>query len=347
MRDRLTELSPLPRALAGSLALAAFVVVAAIVGEPLAGETIVVLALINLIATVGLSVFSSNSGVMSFGHAAFFGVGAYVSSLLTMDAFSKELLLPNLPGWAVDLHMGLLPALVITVLLVGAVALLIGFPLMRLPSLSVSIATFGVLIIAGTVFFAATQFTNGSGAFYGVPPTVGKWTVVALAVIAVVVARVFRDSVVGLQLRASKEDDFGARASGVRVTRARRVAWTLSAMIAAAAGVAYAGYLTAFSPRAFNFDATFVFITMLVVGGRESTIGAVVGVFAITAVSQLLENLGQTLEGQLSLEIVGLPQIGAALLLLAVMIFRREGIAGSLELDERLSRRTRPREATQ
>jgi branched-chain amino acid transport system permease protein len=346
MRARLTNLPPLGRALVGGLLLGAAIVLAVLIGEPLVGETIVVLALINLIATAGLSVFSSNSGIMSFGHAAFFGVGAYTSSLLTMDAFSKELLVPTMPGWLVDIHMGLWPALVVTLLLTGVIAYVVGWPLMRLPSLSVSIASFGVLIIAGTVFIAATQITNGSGAFYGVPGHVDKWTALALAIAAVVGARLFRDTGVGLQLRASREDDFGARASGVRVERARRIAWTLSAMVAATGGVAFAGYLTAFSPRAFNFDATFVFITMLVVGGRESTIGVVVGVLAITAVSELLDNVGRSLESGLGLDLVGLPQIGAALLLLAVMIFRREGIAGALELDERLTRRARPQEAT-
>ena len=330
------EPTPMVGALLGGVLLSLGLVGGVLLGGAVIGQTLVVFAVINLIAALGLSVFSSNSGIMSFGHSAFIGLGAYIWALLTMDRTAKTELLPTVPAWIADVHVALLPSIPLTMVAVGVLAAIVGLPLMRLPEFAVAIASFGVLMITLTVLDSAISITNGAAAFYGVPADIGEGRVVLLAVIALVGARLFRDTRVGLALRASRGDDAAARASGVRVPRDRLIAWTLSAMLASLAGVAYAGYLTVFSPSAFDFDATFVLIAMLVVGGRSSTTGAVVGAIALTAVTQIGQGLQDVLGSVFHVGLVGLAQIAGAAMLLLVLIFRSDGIAGSHEIDERL-----------
>ena len=91
------------------------------------------------------------------------------------------------------------------------------------------IATLGLLLIVHGIIIGASDFTRGSNAFLGVPRMTGIWTALAIAVPAVFVARWFRDSRFGGQLRASREDETAARSIGIDVVRRRLLAWTLSA----------------------------------------------------------------------------------------------------------------------
>ena len=103
--------------------------------------------LINLVAVVGLYVFVGNSGVLSFGNAAFMAVGAYVSALLTMKPTAKSVFLPELPAAIAHAEW---PSLAGALAGGGAAALLaflVGMPLMRLSGVAASIATFAVLVV--------------------------------------------------------------------------------------------------------------------------------------------------------------------------------------------------------
>ncbi len=152
---------------------------------------------------------------------------------------------------------------------------------------------------------------------------------------AIVLAKVFRETSVGLQLRAAREDEHAARSMGVDVFRTRLVAWTFSAMVVAASGVLLAQSLRAFSPKEFYLVQTFALLAMLIVGGINTVTGAVAGTALITLLTEILRRVqeGPVILGIDLPQLFGLSQIGIALAILAVMYWRREGLF-PFELDE-------------
>ena len=100
--------------LVGGLLLCVPVILAALLLSQFAGVAVqrtFTLFLINLIAVLGFGVFIGNSGILSFGHVAFIGIGAYLSGILTIPVADKATMLPHLPAFLATTEMGLLPAI--------------------------------------------------------------------------------------------------------------------------------------------------------------------------------------------------------------------------------------------
>lgn len=330
--------SPRVRALVGAGVLIGALLVVVLLVQTLASasqQRILLNFLISLVAVVGIGIFIGNTGILSFGHVTFMGLGAYLGGLLTMSPVIKESALPELPGWLTGIELGLLPALAVTMVSVGLVAFLIGLVICRLSGSGAAIATLGWLIIVHVVLIGAADFTRGSQTFYGVPGDVNVYVASGAAVATIVLAKVFRETSVGLQLRAAREDEPAARSMGVDVFRTRLAAWTFSAMVVAASGLLLAQSLRAFSPKEFYLVQTFALLAMLIVGGINTVTGAVAGTALITLLTELLRRLqeGPIIVGIDLPQVFGLSQIGIALAILAVMYWRREGLF-PFELDE-------------
>ncbi len=336
-------MSPLPatphplRPLAEAVALAVLVaaglgLLALAMGLP--GQRIGTLFSVNLCAVLAFQVFSGNSGVVSFGHTAFMAIGAYVSAWLTMPPRMLQMTLPNLPAWLGGYELPLATALVIVAgagLAAGAVT---GPVIGRLAAASASIATLGILIIVYSVLAAAQDLTGGNRAFYGIPRDTTPLVALAAAVAFILIARVYRDSAPGLRLRAARDDRAAAGAVGIAAGREARVAWTLSAAMAAVAGALYGHMLGAFTPKDFYFDLAVGYVAMLIVGGMGTVTGAVGGVAAIMALQEGLQRLeGGFALGPLTVPpVFGLPLVGASLAILLILLFRPQGLFGRREL---------------
>ena len=168
-----------------------------------------------LTAVTALQIFSGNTRIVSFGHAAFMGIGAYSVGILTMSAALQSVTMAQLPGFMAGHEMTLPGALAVTLLLGLAIGVITGMPLLRLSGSAASIATLALLIIVYTILVAAREVTRGSQPFYGVPRNVGLWVAVPIAIAAVIAARVFREIPWGLAARAASNDEQGAAAVGV------------------------------------------------------------------------------------------------------------------------------------
>jgi len=346
MRRLVTLDNPIRRALVGSGVLAVPLVVFAVVVALLLGpaeQQVAINFFISLIAVVGFGIYSGNSGIMTFGHVAFMGIAAYAGSLLTMSPAIKAQALPNLIPALRDVQVPFVPALVGALVVVAALAFAFGFPLSRLSAAATPIATLAMLMITYVVLVGAADITRGSQTFYGVPPITDLTVAVVFALLAIVVARLFRESVLGLRIRASREDELAARSMGVDVANLRLVAWILSALVVGVAGMLLGHNLTAFSPKQFYLTLQFALVAMLVVGGPTTVTGAAGGAFLIALLmesARRVEGLvsGLTL-GPIRIEqFFGLQEIALGLVILAVMYRRREGLFGRLEVDEVLVR---------
>ncbi|MCG8693662.1 MAG: branched-chain amino acid ABC transporter ATP-binding protein/permease [Minwuiales bacterium] len=332
------------RAFVGAAGLAMPLLLAASAAALLFGaaeERILIVFLINLIAVVGIGVYTGNSGILSFGHVAFMGLGAYFSAWLTMPPSLKSVTLPNLPGFIAAAQMDLFAATLIVAGVVALIALIVGLPIARLNGSAAAIATLGLLVIVHGVIIGAKDFTRGSQSFFGVPRDTTLWIALAWAMVAVLAARLFRDSVPGLQLRAAREDELAARSMGVDVVNRRLAAWVVSAALMAVAGALLGHCLGTFSPKKFYFVDTFALLAMLIVGGMTTVSGAVGGTVLITLVIEVLRRMegGGTVLGVEMPTVFGMTQVGLSLAILLVMYKRRAGLLGMLEWDEGLLRR--------
>ena len=308
----------------------------AVVGSSI--ERTIAVFFISLTAIAAMGLYSGNSGVLSFGHVAFMGVGAYAAALLTLPANIKGATLPALPGWLAGIELGLWPATVAAVVLTMAVAALVGLAIWRLEGSAATIATLALLIIAHGVLIGWRDVTRGAQTFFGVPRETGIWVAAIGCVIALVVARLYRDSTSGLRLRAGREDAIAAAAIGINVPRERFVALVVSAGLMALSGALLAHFLGAFSPKKFYFTDTFFLLAMLIVGGMTTVTGAVLGAATVTLITELLRRLENGLDlGFVQLpQVFGTTQIGIGLLILLALMRRPDGLAGLKEWEEAL-----------
>jgi branched-chain amino acid transport system permease protein len=292
----------------------------------------------DAIIVLAIQVYSGNSGILSFGHLAFVGVGAYAAGILMLDPALKDAL-TGLPGFLQSAEFGFVPATLAAAALVAVVALVVGLPIVRLTGAAAVIAILSLVLIANVVFGNWTDVTRGAGGLYGVPfATTVAWALV-WTVVAVFAARLFKDSASGLQLQASREDELAAPSVGVAVRAVRLRAWVLSGALCGIAGAVLAGAQGTVAPSYFFLQQTFIVIVMLVVGGMATVTGAVVGAGLITFVQEAVRgyedrrvDLGIATFDRLT----GLTQIVLVALILAVMYVRREGLVGRYELDETL-----------
>ena len=307
-----------------------------------ADQRVVVNFLISLVLVLSIQTFSGNSGIVTFGHIAFMGVGAYVAALATIPPAVKRSALPDLPGFVMDAELGFVPAILLAAGVAGLIAFLVGIALTRMEENAMAMATIGLLVIAFVVFESWDDITRGSTGLFGVPLQTTIWWALGLAILSIWFARLFRESRPGLTLRSSREDRLAASALGVAGVRLRLGGWVLSSALMGAGGGLWAQYNIAFGPRQFFFAQTFAVLAMIVVGGLASVSGAVIGATVVTAFSELLRRIedGGADVGPLHIPGAnGMTSIAVALLILIVLRWRRDGLVGLFEIDDAIARR--------
>jgi branched-chain amino acid transport system permease protein len=318
------------------LALIAITVLVGANGTPSLQST-VALILCNLIVVLGLQVFVGNSGVYSFGQLGFATAGAYVAAFLTLPATFALLQTPGLPHLIADAHLGALPSTLIAAAICGLLAIVVGLPLMRTSTLAIPISTFAFLIVVYNVVANWDRVTGGSSGLVSIPTTTSVESAGLWAGAAVILALAFKWSTSGYRLQATREDEVAARSIGVDVMRERLIAFGISAVLCGIGGALAVHQSGVLNPTTFYFGATVTTMTMLVVGGARSVLGAVVGAIAISIVNELLRGVenGASLFGAISIgEAPGLAAIGLGLILLATMIAMPSGLSGGREAGE-------------
>ncbi|TAM74389.1 branched-chain amino acid ABC transporter permease [bacterium] len=243
------------------------------------------LAAIGAIMAVSLGILYGHSGQLSFAHAAFYGVGAYTAVVLHTQ---------HGVNFIVSLFAG--------AALSGLVAFVVGLPTLRLRGNYLAIATMALQLGISEVFVNA-KITGGSVGILGiVRPTIAGFSFespfayyVLLALAAVLVfmlAHYIVHSRAGRGLAAIREDETAAGVIGVDVIWYKVSIFTITAMIAGLAGGLFAYQLEYVSPESFNLDWSIAVLSMVIIGGKRSAIGAVVGAVIVTIVTQLLFSVG-------------------------------------------------------
>lgn len=297
--------------------------------------------MIRVTFVVGLWIFVGNSGVVSFGHAGFMAIGAYASAWLTLKPQMKSLFLPDLWPFLAEAEWHVLPAAVASGLLAAFVALIAGAAILRLTGIAASIATFAFLAIVYTVYSSWEGVTGATSSVVGLVRYADQWVTFGWASLAILAAAWYSNSASGLALRATREDEVSASASGIDMYRHRLFSFVVSAFFGGLAGALFAHSLGVLNPTSFYLGITFITLAMLVVGGIGSLTGAVTGVLVLSILIEILVRMerGVTVGETVFALPTGAQEIIIGIVMILVLILRPTGLTGGKELRLRFGRR--------
>lgn len=240
---------------------------------------------INTMLAIALNLLLGYAGQISLGQAAFFGLGAYLSGVLTTT------------------H-GLNPWLVMTVgaLAVGLLAFVIGFPILKLKGHYLAMATLGFGIIVYIVFNETVDITGGPSGLSGIPNlTAGGVTfdsdiknyylIWGVTILCVLVSLNLTHSRVGRALRAIHDSEIAARVMGVNARLLKVQIFALAAVMSSLAGSLYAHTMTFVAPASFGFNFSVELLTMVVIGGLGSIYGSFLGAALLTLLPEFLRSM--------------------------------------------------------
>jgi len=280
-------------------------------------QSIAVIIGLHSIAAVGLSLLMGYAGQVSLGHAAFYGLGAYLSGIASTS-------------------LGLNPWLAMPVgaMVTGGLAAAIGTPIFRLRGHFLAMATLGWGIIVYIVFNELREVTGGPSGLTGIPNLFlfgvplntdvrYYYLVWAFALGVIFLSRNIVDSRVGRALRAIHGSESAAAALGVNTARYKLAVFTLSAVYASLAGSLYAHYLLFVNPPPFSFKFSIELLVMVMIGGLAHIWGALFGAALITILGESLRATIPLLMGHASGEY---EIIAFGLILMATMIALPEGL---------------------
>ena len=293
-------------------------------------------AYVNLLVVLGLQVFMGNARVTNLSHSAFMGIGAYAAAICVTPQNIKAISLPDAPWGLNAFALDPVTSALIAIGVTGLIAFLVGIVIVRLSGIGATIVSLAVLVIIHSLFLYRTDIFKGNQAFFGIPQVFSLSSVVILAVIVVFATRLFRESRWGIALRASADDEVGASTMGVNIYRLRLIAWVMSGILLAIAGIAYAYYLGTISARPFYFNHVFLTLAMLILGGMRTITGAVLGCFLISFGLEWVRWLetGPLLLGIDLPEALGLSGIALGAVIVLTMALRPGGIMGEREIED-------------
>lgn len=274
------------------------------------GLYLLTLAAIFALVALGLNLLTGYAGQISLCHAAFFGVGAYATALLTTKA--------GLPY---------LVSIFVAALLTTAIGAVAAVPALRLKNIYLAIATLGFGVVLQKIIFEWRSLTGGGGGLaLGVPTVAGHelgpvdfyYLTLAFMILGLWGAWNVSRGRTGRALLLIKESEIAAGALGIGIARYKVTAFAISAFYAAIAGGLFAYLVRYINPESFNIGLSIAFLSMVVIGGLGTIGGSIVGAVFYVVVPELLRGIKDA------------PGLVFGLLLVVVMVFMPRGLWGMM-----------------
>lgn len=256
-----------------------------ILGIPLKTSTITLINLggIYVIASIGYNILLGYAGQISLGHAAFIGIGAYITANLSIKY---------------NIHF--LLALMASILVTAVLGFLLGLPALRLEGNYLAIATLGFGVAFEHIFMEFEGFTGGFSGLKGIhPPKVFGFElksrismyyfILFFIVISVIVARNIINSKTGRALMALRDSEIAAGSLGVNTAKYKTIAFVISAAYAGAAGSLWAYLFRQVYPQSFGMGVSLNLLAMIVIGGLSSISGSIIGALFMTMLPEYIK----------------------------------------------------------
>ncbi|MCS7280225.1 MAG: branched-chain amino acid ABC transporter permease [Desulfobacterota bacterium] len=274
-------------------------------------QQIIIYATIVMIAAQGLNVIYGYTGQFSLGHAAFYGIGGYVSAFIT-----KSL--------SIDGSLYFIPIVIISGLVSGACACLIGIPILRLKEDFLAIATLGFGTLVRVLLDNSDrviEVLGGSRGFSGIPKLTTLEISFFFATVLHIMTRNLVSSSYGLFLKSIKEDELASLSLGINTPRMKLLAFTYGCFLAGCGGALYANLYCFLHPSNFDILRSIDFLMIVIIGGMGSINGTVY-------VSLLWVGFIEGLRIILPDEVLELRWVFIPIFLILIMMFRPQGILG-------------------
>lgn len=241
----------------------------------------------RLMVVLGLNLLMGQAGQISLGHAAFVGIGAYGSAIMTTR-------------WSLDPWL----AMALAAVLAGAIAGVLGIPTLKLKGHYLAMATLGFGEIVLILLIQLKWLTSGSDGIVGIPslslggldlgqPRVYHWIAWGVALVMFRMSLNLVDSRVGRSLRALHRAEIAAGSLGVNTSFRKVQTFVVSAVFASIAGSFYVHYIHFISPDSFTITFSVVLLTTVVVGGVGNVWGAVWGTLLMMFLPEYLKRFNQ------------------------------------------------------
>ncbi|MDQ0163921.1 branched-chain amino acid ABC transporter permease [Bacillus alveayuensis] len=271
---------------------------------------------IYAIVAIGLGLLMGYAGQISLGQAAFYGIGAYTTAVLTTTF-----------GWSPWL------SLLCSILFPAIVAFIMGYTMARLSGYYLAMATLALGIIVHTLLVEWRDVTKGASGLYGVPQihlfgvtfTQGisyyyfVWT---FTIIVLIISLNIVHSRVGRALRSIHDSEIASSSMGVNTGKYKMQIFILSSMFAGLAGWLFAHMSYSISPSSFTLNTSIIFLTMIVLGGSGSVWGAIFGTILIKIVGIIIHILSE----QFPIITSDFEHVIYGLILMLVIIFLPRGL---------------------
>ena len=294
------------------------------------------LAAIYAIISVSMNLVNGFTGLFSLGQAGFMAIGAFSVAIFTVptEYINSIFYLEPMAPWLAAIRLPFVAALLMGGLIAAGLSLLIGYPVLRLKSDYLAIATLGFSEIIRIVFTQMQTITNGALGINRIPGITTMWVPFGAAAVCIGIMVLLIHSSYGRAFQAIREDDIAAEAMGINLSAHKNLAFVVSSFFTAIGGGLYAALLTSVDPKQFYFTMTYNFLLIIVLGGMGSVTGTVIASFIITGGLEWLRFFDEplTIMGvSIPLFRSGLRMVVFSVLLMLLVLFYSRGLMGQKE----------------
>lgn len=282
---------------------------------------IAILASIYAILGLSLNLVVGYTGLLSVTHAAFYGIGAYITAILLTS-----------------LGMNFFLAAIIGIIITGALSLLIGFVLSKFRDDYYALGSFGFNVIIYSVFLNWQSLTRGPlgipgierPSIFGFSFTENIWFFVLCIVFALLIylaSSYITRSSFGRVLKSIREDEEAIRVFGYHTLWYKLAIFVIGAMMASLAGSLFATYITFIDPSTFTLNESIFILAIIILGGLANNKGAVLGSISLILLPEILRFVGFPSDIAAQMR-----QVVYGVILILLMLYRPQGLVGEYRL---------------
>lgn len=276
---------------------------------------IAITVLMFIMLSLSLNLLVGHLGLMSMGHAAFWGIGAYTAAILSTR-----------------FNISSLGTFIAAIIISGFFGLILGLPVLKLKGYYLTVVTLGFCEIIRLVELNSMKLTNGPLGISRIPPLnffgiVFKssrrvyFVILVLVVLTVIVIYRLVNSRMGLAIMSIRDDDIAASSIGINVFTYKVMVFIISAMIAGVAGAFYAHYISYIDPTGFTTGQSMDLVVLAIFGGLGSIPGAILGAAALTILPETMRSLMEY------------RALMYGVLIVVLMMVKPEGILGNVNFN--------------
>ena len=294
---------------------------------------------IYALVAVSMNLLNGFTGLFSLGQAGFMLIGAYTYAIFTIPLSEHAAVYQYFNGGIIQFTVPVVVALVLAGIAAAFFAVLIGLPVLRLKSDYLAIATLGFAEIIRALFQwnALGPVTNGSNILRKFPAFDTLYFPFIVSGICIAAIVLLINSSYGRAFKAIRDDEIAAEAMGINLAHHKQLSFTISSFFAGVGGALLAMYQTTVQASAFKSSMTYEILLVVVIGGLGSVTGSVLASFLYIAASEWLLRFldADTYIGAFKVPLMssGFRMVVFSIIIMAVVLFYRQGIMGTRELN--------------